>query len=296
MVRSKVCPGLPASWINAWLAAVGATVLDPRIRLSWTGDVSPRAILSAPERDPVALLAESWPHREAVEVMPIARKWPHTEDLGRKVRVPAFASRVAATRRDPHAWTLSSTMTDLDVNKQGEVAHAPFDPPAPQGRVLHERLLGILLTPSAERLALTLEGIGERIDSNGLGFDLSRIGSQSDSGKKWIDPVVEILTFFGLALLPLRGRGTDATRGGNRRSSAVQKGWRRSPEEEGLRFAWPAWSPPLDHAGIDALLDLWQPDSKRKWRQLGIHDAWQTVKYEAKGTADPTRGFGAERL
>ena len=30
------CPGLPASWINGWLAAVGATVLDSRIRLHWT--------------------------------------------------------------------------------------------------------------------------------------------------------------------------------------------------------------------------------------------------------------------
>ena len=27
------CPGLPGAWINAWLAAVGATVLDARVRL-----------------------------------------------------------------------------------------------------------------------------------------------------------------------------------------------------------------------------------------------------------------------
>ena len=32
------CPGLPASWVNGWLAAVGVTVLDSRIRLHWTAD------------------------------------------------------------------------------------------------------------------------------------------------------------------------------------------------------------------------------------------------------------------
>ena len=36
-----ICPGLPASWINAWLAAVGATVLDPRLRLHWTRGGTP---------------------------------------------------------------------------------------------------------------------------------------------------------------------------------------------------------------------------------------------------------------
>lgn len=295
-MKERVCPGLPASWINAWLAAVGATVLDSRLRLSWTRDGTPQAVLSAMEKDPLDLLAESWPCREAIEFMPIARKWPDTENLGRKVGVSAFASRVTATRRDPYAWTLSSTMTDLDVDRHGEVAHAPFDPPVPQGRVLHERLLGIFLRPSAELLARTLEGMGKRIGNNGLGFDLSRIGSQSDSGEKWIDPVVETLAFFGLALLPFRGQGTDATLGGKTRPSAVQRGWRRSPNGQGLRFVWPAWNTPLDRAGIDALLDLWQPDKRKTWQQVGIHGAWQTVSYKAKGTADPTRGFGARRL
>ncbi len=295
-MSSKVCPGLPASWINAWLAAVGATVLNSRLRLNWTEDGTPQAVLSATEEDPLDLLAESWPRRDAVELMPIARKWPNTENMGRKVGVSAFASRVAATRRDPHAWTLSSTMTDLDVDRHGQVAHAPFDPPVPQGRVLHERLLGIFLRPSAELLARTFDGMGERIGNNGLGFDLSRIGSQSDSGEKWIDPVVETLAFFGLALFPFRGRGTDASEGGQTRSSAVQRGWRRSQTEQGLRFEWPAWNTPLDCAGIDALLDLWQPHKKKTWQQLGVHDAWRTVRYAAKGTADPTRGFGAIRL
>ena len=43
------CPGLPADWINGWLAAVGATVLDARIRLHWTTEGTPLAVLSAAE-------------------------------------------------------------------------------------------------------------------------------------------------------------------------------------------------------------------------------------------------------
>ena len=38
------CPGVPASWINGWLAAVGATMLDSRIRLQWTADRTPVAV------------------------------------------------------------------------------------------------------------------------------------------------------------------------------------------------------------------------------------------------------------
>ena len=36
--------GLPAEWINGWLAAVGATVLDARIRLHWMTDGVPLAV------------------------------------------------------------------------------------------------------------------------------------------------------------------------------------------------------------------------------------------------------------
>jgi len=44
MARTE-CPGLPASWLNGWLAAIGLLVLEPRLRLSWTSDPSPVAVL-----------------------------------------------------------------------------------------------------------------------------------------------------------------------------------------------------------------------------------------------------------
>ena len=52
------CPGLPAHWTNGWMAAVGATVLDSRIRLH--------------EIDPVAALVASWPDRSLLTDLPIA--------------------------------------------------------------------------------------------------------------------------------------------------------------------------------------------------------------------------------
>ena len=59
-----ICRGLPASWLNAWLAAVGTTVLDSRIKLRWTTDSTPRAVLCAEGVDPVEALAASWPDRD----------------------------------------------------------------------------------------------------------------------------------------------------------------------------------------------------------------------------------------
>ena len=63
LMAEVICPGIPASWLNAWLAAVGATVVDSRIRLRWTTGRTPAAVLVADEVDPVEALAASWPDR-----------------------------------------------------------------------------------------------------------------------------------------------------------------------------------------------------------------------------------------
>ena len=133
------CSGLPASWVNGWLAATGATVLSQELRLRWTTSGTPCAVLCAPDGDPVSLLANSWPSREQLESMPIKRTWPDVEAMPRNVPVDAFAQRVAAVRGESLAWTLSSTVTDLHVDEKGNVAHAPFDPPVPRGYVMHDR-------------------------------------------------------------------------------------------------------------------------------------------------------------
>lgn len=297
------CPGFPASWLNAWLAAVGATVLNPALRLHWTRGGTPQAVLCAQYEDPVKILADSWPSRATLEDMPIRRRWPNTMDLPRNVPVNAFAARVAAVRSHPLSWTVSSTITDLHVDDKGYVAHAPFDPPVPRGYVMHDRLLrlharpGILhARPGIEDLRRALDGTGERIENNGLGFDIARLGAGADGASKWVDPVVEVLAFFGMALLPVRGTGTDARLGRGVRTSTIQRGWVQGDDHQSPpRFTWPVWDSPLDCAAIDALLDLWGADKRDEWPLLGIHGAWRSVSYAPKGN-EMTRGFGAERI
>ncbi len=293
------CPGLPGFWINGWLAAVGTTVLNPRIRLGWTEEGAPRALLSCPPRlDPVEALAAAWPDAEQIAGLPIAEQWQHTPPLQRKVSLETFAQRARAARGHPQAWALSSTLTDLCVDENGQVAHAPFDPAGPGSvKWLHHRLKKVHALGDPDRIADSLAGRGNRVKNHGLGFDLTRLGSLSDSTSAWVDPVIEVLAFFGLALLPVRGAGTDRRRAFPAPAREIQKGWVAENRWE-RRFTWPAWRQPLDSTGIDALLDAWMTvrNDKNQWPTMGVHAAWQTVQFKPRGTADITRAFGAERV
>ena len=301
MNTQVTCIGLPAGWINAWLAAVGATVLDPRLRLHWTERGHQAVLSSVVGVDPLEALVESWPEAEALSDLPIAEHWRQAGELRRRVSVGSFVLRARAARRDPHSWALSSTMTDLCVDADGDVAHAPLDPAGP-GTVkwLHHRLMKIhrhVRAPSEETIRASLVGEAERVQDNGLGFDQARLGSQSDDSDRWTDPVVEVLAFFGLAVLPMRGRGSDGRLGRAAFGDERQRGWHRpAGGTEPRRLHWPAWRQPLDSDGIDALLDIWNPMRRNGWPLLGVHAAWRTVPFLAKDRADPTRAFGAERL
>ena len=295
------CPGLPAAWVNAWLAGIGATVLDRRIRLQWTTENEPLAVLSSDELDPLEALAASWPDAVFLRSLPLADDWNGAGDLKRKVTIDQFVARVRKARGHPCAWTLSSTMTDLSVAKDGGVAHAPFDPAGPgTTKWLHHRLLKIheLIGPvCADRLRDSLVGQANRVKNYGLGFDATRLGSLADASTQWVEPVVELLAFFGLAVFPVRGRGADRRLTRQAAPDERQRGWRRAPgSNEPRRFVWPAWQQPLDDVGVDALLDVWNPQRKNAWAPLGIHAAWQSVRYRPRGTADNTRAIGAQRL
>ena len=300
MTASLTCIGLPAGWINGWLAAVGATVLAPRLRLHWTAR-GHQAVLSCAGVDPLEVLVESWPGAERLSDLPIAEHWRQAGELRRRVSVESFVKRARAARSDPHSWTLSSTMTDLCVDANGDVAHAPLDPAGP-GTVkwLHHRLLkihGHLGDPSLESIRASLMGEAKRVRDNGLGFDQARLGSQSDDSDRWTDPVVEVLAFFGLAVLPMRGRGSDGRIERRAFGDERQRGWHRAAgSAESRRMHWPAWRQPLDTHGIDALLDVWNPVRRSQWDLLGVHAGWRTVPFQAKDPADPTRALGAERL
>ena len=293
------CPGLPAGWLNGWLAGVGATVLDPRLRLHWTTDDAPVAVLSAESPDPVDALVASWPDREVLDDLPIAADWRNARKLERHVTLDDFRARAVEARSLPASWTLSSTLTDLSVDRDGKVAHAPFDAAGP-GTVkwLHYRVLRLheKVGPlSRSRLHGSLTGQASRVKDNGLGFDQSRLGSLADKTDPWVEPVVEMLAFFGLALFPMRGSGADRREGG--KPDERQRGWRSPPRSHDPReFVWPAWEQPLDAWGIDALLDIWRPWRRSTWRSAGVHAGWRSVRYQPRARADTTRAIGTERL
>lgn len=295
------CPGLPAAWVNAWLAGIGATVLDRRIRLHWRMEGAPVAVLSSRELDPVEALAGSWPDAESLRALPIADGWHGIGYSQRKLTVDQFTARAREARGHAHAWTLSSTMTDLSVDGSGQVANAPFDPAGPgTTKWLHHRLLRVheLAGPmSASRLRDSLVGRAERVKNFGLGFDSTRVGSLADATDQWVEPVIEVLALFGLAVFPMRGRGVDRRLSSRGNPDERQRGWRRDPGRKGpRRLVWPAWRQPLDDAGIDALLDVWNPWRKHSWASIGVHAAWWSVRYQRRASADNTRAIGSEQL
>ncbi len=308
----RECPGLPADWVNAWLAAVGTTVLDPEIGLSWTSGPSPIAVLHHPSKDPGVAVCDAWPDRQRLEEMPLAREFKGCAPLERQVPVDIFVERVMLSRGHPDAWTLTSSLTDLAIDS-GKAAHAPFDPAGP-GTIkwLHHRLLKIydhIAQDDSDELTAAIQnavdGVSVPVSDNGLGFDISRLPDRAREGVRiMVEPVVEVLAFFGLALLPVRGDGLRQRQGRVRQRGHGIGGRRENT------FVWPAWSQPLDRWGIDALLDAWHQTWKPHkaddglewhtrrpdWDKLGIHAGWMTRPYRPTASADSTRGFSSERI
>lgn len=306
------CPGLPADWINSWLAAVGATVLDNRIQLHWTNEAVPAAVLSANSVNPVDALLESWPDAALLDDLPLAETWRETAAVERHVPLDTFKERARAARGHPNSWTLSSTITDLCVYKKGKagcVGHAPFDAGGPGSiKWLHHRLKKVHkhVNQPQTQVRDALQGLPNLVEDNGLGFDQRRFGATADLNKKSVDPVVEVLAFFGLALLPVRGNGGDRTLDPFANINVRQRGWRRHKGQ--CAFVWPAWEQSLDRSAIDALLDAWESASgglmdkrkstkplERTLRMLGVHAAWSTVRYEPKD-GESTQAFGSRQL
>lgn len=317
-MASVECPGLPASWLNAWLAAIGLLVLEPGLRLSWTAGQSPVAVLSTDDDDPdpIARAVGAWPGIDRLNAMPIAGHVEGLADMERQVPVEVFFERARIARGHVDSWTLSSTVTDLcvdaptDANKT--VRHARLDPKGP-GTIkwLHHRLLRShsMVDAPSEQVVATLQGYGRRVSVNGLGFDATRISALADSGDAMVDPVIEVLAFFGLRLLPMRGDGVEVGRSGTRkRFAARQRCWSldRSRTPPAQHMTWPAWKQALDCPGVDALLDLWSDRNERltdvgrasraERSRLGIISAWRSVSYSGRGNRDNTVGFASARV
>jgi len=279
-------PGLTGDWLNGWLAAVGITVLLPDVRLAWTDDPVPVALFEVPDgEDLPTKLAAAIPDEDWLDKLVIS-------GLSRTVTFDEYRNRCSSERYMKDG-SLSSCVTDLVADVSKEVRHSEFDPPAPKGSTTESRLrmLWPMLGMGDERATVieqSLQGLGARRPALGLGFDMRRLSSgvhASNSGPQ-VDPVVEVLCFFGLRLVPVRGDG----------SRSLPRGWSagRGPLR---RFCWPVWDSPLDFWAIDAIIDhVGERADPGVVSRLGVRERFVTVPYRALGSSDVTRGFASHRL
>ena len=145
-------------------------MLDPRLRHHWTA-TGHQAVLSRADFDPLEVFVESWPGEERLSDLPIRSALAPGGRVAAQGIVESFVKRAPVARSDPHSWTLSSTITDLSVDANGDVAHAPLDPAGP-GTVkwLHHRLMkihGRLGDPTLENVRASLMGEANRVRDNG---------------------------------------------------------------------------------------------------------------------------------
>ena len=322
-MHQKQCPGLPALWPNAWLAALGATVLTPGLRLSWSEDAEPVAVLWHPTEDPADAIAANWPDRARIGALPLKQQQdglPRTKTGPSEKVVPARLFRQTLMNdsypgRDTHSlssfWTDQSTHADAD--QQCCTKSLWFCPGVPRGETLHARLtsterhlreaLAAQGTPLSDAVTASLDGFSPHVQCNGLGFDARRVvkNNKLADSDPWVCPIVETLSFWGLALLPLRGDGSHTRRDGRPRQKC---------QSNDRRLLYPAWrqEQPLDRWGIAALLTHWEHETSRRGpdqpplseaarRRLGVTAAWQAeVLRPAAGGSDSTRGISSTRM
>lgn len=283
---NRTCPGLPANWLNAWLAAIGATVVEPNLTLAWTDDPVPLAVLGVPgDDDPAERIRAALPAVADLESCPIARHLTGHPELAWNVDHDTWRDRAELARRSPAGWMLSAVYTDLTWDRTARahvIGRGQFATPMPgRDNTIHDRLRKLLPEAATADMAASLAGTARRVANNGLGFDVGRVGSLADDTTMTVDPVIELLAFHALALFPVRGDG---------RSDARQRGWTAGRGQPG-GFRWPTWNAPLDAPAIDALLD-WGPDQADR---LGVTGWWHTMPYGSRGTSDVTRAYGATR-
>lgn len=279
-------PGLPADWLNGWLAAVGVTVLSSEVQLSWTDHPVPLAMFHHPGEPSLAeRIAEALPDLATLKGLVLA-------ELPRNVTLMTFRA-AAGGARDSNDSSLALSTSDLVSGKlfdPDDLPHGGFDPPAPKGTTLLSRVLSCrqLLEPNpAKPVGESLAGLAVRKKNNGLGFDIRRIPSGVQPGAKvMVDPAIECLAFAALKLFPVRGNGR----------RMLQKGWIDQPTRRGA-FSWPVWSHPLDAWAIEALLDRFYADpSHRASVVLSVTGAFASVPFQPTGSNDVTRGYGSERI
>lgn len=317
------CPGWRADHLSGWLAAVGATVLADGLTLAWTREASPYALVGHPDNDPIKVLSDVWPSVEKWRRLPLPLHpdpgattqkrslyrpdWEHWTDLARRTRIH-------------HSDGLLPSATHTDVVSE-KVSNKPIPSPATgpiagrgtRGRSAHHKAQFAVAAaqPPDEMIERSAAGRlprSARVTKgktkgkkgiDGWGVDPYRLMPSEAGGEPTVEPVIETLTLWGLAMLPVTATGNvRVTRRG--RITNV-------PEPDIL--VWPAWSQPLDRHGIDALLDAW----RERWRyddthsgvgkpstaiakRLGVTVAWRSRRIESGEGQPPDKGYASELI
>ena len=308
-------PGLRADWLNGWLGAIGVTVVVPGVRLGWTDEACPHAVFyyedGLTDNDFIKKLSEGIPNKSILE-QSVLNKLP------RKVTLDEFRKR-ARCERELGSMYLASSVSDLlsdaeikkansdktkkkaDTSKTKKVevgieecnlVHGAFDPSAPRttGSVYDRALRCAEKIPDngyPKWIRESLAGNGERVKTNGLGFDSRRLASGVQVSKvptsPHADPVVELLCLAALAIFPTRGDG----------SQVFQRGWSNGVTKKGA-FKWVAWHPALDRWGIDAFLDLDHSDVPGN--NVNVIARYEVVPRQPNGQSDVNRAYCARRV
>lgn len=288
MSSRSEAPGLTADWLNGWLAAIGAAVAVPGLRVGWSDEVVPRALFELDaDDDIVEAIADALPTAASLDDSVIARTREGCADFPRNVTLEAYRDR-AALERATHTAHLAASVSDLRADADvKDLDHGAFDVPAPRGETLWSRArsCAAAIAPGqrAEWLAESLDGRGHRVQLNGLGFDPRRLpagvhGAGAGS-EVFADPVVELLCYCALVLFPTRGDGRRIR----------QRGWRGGVTQRGA-FRWTAWRPSLDRWAIDAFLDVVDPAASDVVAQYG------SVSYVPRARQDVRRAYFGEPL
>lgn len=281
-------PGLPVDWLNAWLAAIGVTVLLGDVALRWTDEPVPHAVFVGdvellPER-----LFRALPTPREIERYAIAIDHPESRtQFVRKVSAEVFEDR-AELARSQADHTLQVVATDITL-KDGVAACSPFNTPGPGTvKTLWHRFLrcrAALPDPCSDDIAQTFRGDAKRKPLFGLGFDYRRVTSPTWSvTQPTVDPVVECLAFFGLLFFPIRGTG----------SVVHTRGWHK-PAGATHAFTWFAWPTPLQAPAIDALLDQLYGETSGRPSEAKVLARYGSLRYSGQG-ADTTVGYASQKI
>ena len=309
--RQYVCHGLTADTLTGWMAAVGVTVVQQDLRLRWTDDPIPVAVLThRTGKNPIEILTDSWKELgDRLKSMPGYRDSSTNKNDLRHISVRALKTKIGMDRGNADGFSLTSSLTDLRWTKDGKAVYGPFEISGPGStKWAHHRALKMWRTVGdpASAIRKLFEGTTERAGGYGLGWDARRMIDVRDVTKgtgQLVEPVAETLAYFALALFPVRGEGKQVKEG----VRAHQRGWGIGPYREN-EFILPAWEQTLDRWAIDALLTAWHNTWKRRrkdnqwhsqqgaWELLGVHSAWKTASYRPKDRNDRNRGYGLTPL